>query len=96
MDQLLDGYLAKLPAILGSLVFTGVANSIRTSTDGGWEAKNGGQKLYQSWKQPNGINWFYFQLHISHKAAKSMTNFIIQWYSDLQLAIYLSRRDGTI
>ena len=36
--------------------------------------QSGRQRLRQHWKQSNNIHWCHFQLHISHKAAKSIAN----------------------
>ena len=47
-------------------------------------------------KTDNGIHWYYFQLHISHKTAKSMTKVISQLCGKLQLAVWLSRGDRAI
>ena len=40
------------------------------------------------------IHWCHFHLHISHKAAKSMTKLISQLCGELQPAVCLSRGCG--
>ena len=42
----------------------------------------------------NKMQWCHIQLHISHKAAKSMAKLTSQTRGDLQLALWLSKEVG--
>ena len=63
---------AELPAILGN--FYWLRQYHKHSYRGG-ETQSGGLILRVKWKQPNGS---YFQLHITHKTATSMSNLTSQ------------------
>ena len=79
IHQLLGEYLAEFSTILDSFC-TGIAN-IRSSPigwkGGEWVVTSGGQTLCLHYNQPNGIHWYHFHLHISHRIVKSMAKLTI-------------------
>ena len=64
--------------------------------ESGGQPQSSKKILHQNLKWQKGKNWHPFQLHISHKAAKSMANLTSQSCSDLQPAVCLPSGDGAI
>ena len=60
-------------------------NTTSTSiwVEGGGEPQSDKFEVCSNWKQPNGISWCYFRLHITHKAAKSTPSLTSQSCGDL-------------
>ena len=103
MDHLLKRQLVEMPAI--SDTFSMAQPILQSLTQGwrmGWQKasyKMAGKYVpCQNYKQPNSIGRHHFihMYYICIKAATSKVNLTCQLYSDLQLAICLTRVDSTI
>ena len=74
--------------ILEYQLVTGVVNTTSTPYNvGQWGTTKWRAKALSTLKIAKFVRWCYFQLHISHKTAKSMAKLITQLCSALQLAV---------